>query len=254
VRPQSQKGYGSLEWFVQEYTNVADDPWGLSWRPSQALRYQKVLSLLETIPQSFPSVIDIGCATGDFTHLLSKRMPDLKVLLGVDFVEIAVEKAHQRFPNINFVKQSIFSLGETYRSQFDLVSCLEVLYYLEKDQHSRALKSVRRVLRDRGYAVFSSFISEPPYFTPEQLLDLVSSEFQVVASQVLHLKMVSLLEMVARRSDKLAVKLSGGKWNGFGARTLCRLPFSTVSAFEKLSQSFKKSSASHTIVLARAKC
>lgn len=248
----SHKGYGSLEWFVQEYANVSGDPWGLSWRPSQALRYQKVLTMLETIPKPISSAIDVGCATGDFTNLISKRMPSLNLLLGSDFVESAVERAHQRFPNINFIKESIFSLGDRYESQFDLAACLEVLYYLEGDQRLRALRSVRKLLRDGGYAVFSSFISEAPYFTPDQLLDLIGSEFQVIASQVLHLKIVNLLESVARRSDNVVLRLTGGRLDGFGARTLGLLPFSTVMSLEEWSRTLKTFSASHTIVLAKA--
>jgi SAM-dependent methyltransferase len=253
VISSKHKDYGSLEWFVHEYANVNVDPWGLSWRPSQALRYQKVLSILETIPEPISSAIDIGCATGDFTHLLLNRMPNLKVLLGSDFVKSAVERAHQRFPSVNFVKESIFSVGQRYERQFDLAACLEVLYYLEEGQRSSALKSVRKVLRDGGYAVFSSFISAAPYFTPDQLLDLIGSEFQVIGSEVLHLKMVNLLESAARRSDKLVLTLTGGRRDGFGVRALRQLPFSTVIALEKWSRSLKMFSASHTIVLAKAR-
>ncbi len=251
--PQNSKAYGTAEWFVQEYANVAGDPWGLSWRPSQALRYQKTLALLAALPQQCSRIMDIGCATGDFTHLLSRHMPDREVLLGIDFVESAVIRARERFSDINFIEQSIFSLGEIYESQFELVSCLEVLYYIDKEQQSRALKSIKKVLRNKGYAIFSSFISKPPYFTPDEFLKLVGSEFQVISSEVLHLKMVNVIEMVAHRLDKMVQLASGGKWNGFGSGILRRLPFSTVNALEGWSQLFSKVSASHTIVLARAK-
>ena len=253
VRFESPKGYGTADWFNQEYAKVADDPWGLSWRPSQALRYQKTLELLEAIPQPCSRIMDIGCATGDFTHLLSRFMPHREVLLGVDFVESAVTRARQRFSNINFVEQSIFSLGETYEGQFDLVSCLEVLYYLEKEQQPLALKSIKKVLRDKGCAIFSSFISKPPYFTPDQLLNLVGGEFEVISSDVLYLKGVNSIEMMAHRFDKLALRASGGKWNGVGAFVLRRVPFSAIKNLESWSQLASRGSASHTIVLARAK-
>lgn len=195
--------------------------------------------------------MDIGCATGDFTDLLSKRISQPESVLGVDFVESAVARARQRFPHINFVRASISSLAETYDRQFDVVSCLEVLYYLERDQQSQALKSIKRVLRNKGYAIFSSFISTPPYFTTAQLMDLISCEFEVVATEVLHLKIINFVEMIGRRVDKLALMISGGKVNGVAARIFGRVPFSTVGALEKLSKSISVRSASHTIVLAR---
>ncbi len=247
------KAYGSAEWFIQEYANVAGDPWGLSWRPSQVLRYQKTLALLAAIPQQRFRVMDIGCATGDFTYLLSRYMTSGEALLGVDFVESAVMRARQRFSHINFIKESVFSLGDTYKGQFDLVACLEVLYYLDKEDQSRALQSIKGVLRNKGYAIFSSVISPPPYFTPDQLLNLVGSEFEIISFQILHLKVASFLEMIARRMDKLVYLLSRGKLNGFSANMLCQVPFSAVIALERWSRVFKKYSASHTIVLARAR-
>ena len=231
---------------------MTDDPWGLSWRPSQMLRYQNVLSMMERIPQPISNVIDIGCATGDFTYLLSRRQPSFQGLLGVDFVESAVERARRRFPHIHFVAESIFSLGERYERQFDLIVCLEVLYYLDKDQRSHALTSLRRVLRNGGYAVFSSFISKPPYFSPDELSDVVGCNFHVIATQVLHLKMVSFLETFGRRLDKFMSRLSRGRWNSCCTRVLGRLPLSVIVAIEKWSRTFKGFSASHTIVLARA--
>jgi SAM-dependent methyltransferase len=252
MRSKIPRGYGSLDWFLREYGSVSDDPWGLTWRPSQALRYQKVLSILENIPHSISSAVDVGCATGDFTHLLSRRFPGLEVLLGVDFVQSAVDRAQRRFPKIRFAKESVFSLGDKYEGQFDLVACLEMLYYLEERERAKALLSLRRTLRNGGYAVFSSFISESPHFSPQRLLDLVGSEFHVVASEVLHLRFVSVIETVATRLEKSVATLSRGRLNGSVTRTFGRLPLSTVSALETWSRVFRGFSASHTIVLARA--
>jgi SAM-dependent methyltransferase len=252
VSSPASRGYGSLEWFTQQYCHVADDPWGLTWRPSQALRYHSVLEILTRVPHSLTTAVDIGCATGDLTALLARRMPGLRVLLGVDFVDSAVERARRRFPHITFVRDSILSLGDRYSAQFDLALCLELLYYLEKGQRVEALKSVRRLLRKGGYAVFSSLISHEPYFQPDQLLDLVSREFHIMASQVLHLRLLATLEAVARRSDHLALRLSRGRWSASAASILARLSLPSVAVLEKWSRALPSLSRSHSIVLARA--
>ena len=81
------KPYGSLDWFVEEYNSVTDDPWGLTWRPSQFLRYATVLGMIQTISATIGSAVDIGCATGVFTDLLSRHLPKGCLLQGVDFVD-----------------------------------------------------------------------------------------------------------------------------------------------------------------------
>ena len=219
MKPSIGDTYGSLDWFAQEYGKVRDDPWGLSWRPSQALRYQRVLTTLDRIPHQVTAVMDIGCATGDFTHLLSRRMLGLDTLIGMDFVGTAIERARRRYPNIQFREGSVLDLDPCHESQFDLVTCLEVLYYLKGDQRSRALKCVKELLRAGGYAVFSSFISRSPYFSPRQFLALIGAEFEIVAWEILHLKIVNFLESVVRRSDGIASQISGGRWHDVGART-----------------------------------
>jgi hypothetical protein len=122
--------------------------------------------------------------------------------------------------------------------------------YLESEERARALASIRGLLRKGGYAVFSSLISHAPYFSPDQLLDLVRTEFRIIAFQVLHLRIVSTLEAVVRRSDQLFLRLSRGHWNTLATRAFTRLPLSTFVALERCSRALPSFSQSHTIVLA----
>jgi SAM-dependent methyltransferase len=245
------KDYGSIEWCAEEYRRANGDPWGLTWRPSQSLRYQRVLALIREIPNPISTAADIGCATGDFTNLLRAQLPHLELLLGVDFVGSAVERARQRFPQIQFAQESIFSIGAHYRSQFDLITCLEVLYYIDKHEQRAALKSLKEALRKGGYAVFSSFISSPPHFQPGEFIELLGSEFEIVTSDILHLKIVSALERIGTKCEKFISRVSRGRWNGCSARRLGQLPPAGVRALEKWSFVLK-GSASHTLILAQA--
>jgi len=248
--PEAANLYGTLQWFEQAYAKVPADPWGLTWRPSQQLRYQKVLSILDPLldPSEKPlaHVMDVGCATGDFTYLISRHVPGLQTLLGVDFVDSAVERARRRFPHLTFSNESLLALGDKYPERFELITCLEVIYYVPSTRRVEALRSLRRALRPGGYAVFSSMISSPPYFSPRQFLDLVGCEFEIVSSDVLHLRMISLLEKIGDRLAKLLP-------DRIRTYKFCRLPFRAVVALECWSRGLKALAASHTIVLVRAR-
>lgn len=243
--PQETNQYGTLRWFEQAYSQVPTDPWGLSWRPSQQLRYNKVLSLLDAIEEPLGYVMDVGCATGDFTYLLSKHLRGLQSLLGIDFVDSAVERARHRFPNLIFSTESVFVIGDKYPEQFDLIVCPEMIYYIPRLQQTEALKSVKAALRPGGYAIFSSMISPPPYFLTPQLLKLVGSEFEIIRYEVLYLRLVSLIEKIGERLTRFLPHRDGGKLR-FG-----RLPYPAVVAVEQWSRCLKSFTASHTIVLAR---
>lgn len=238
--------YGTLQWCEHEYGKVQEDPWGLTWRPSQLLRYHRVLSTLDALKEPIAHAMDVGCATGDFTYLLSRHARGLQRVVGVDFVDSAIERARRRFPNLTFSKESIFALGDRYPERFDLITCLEVIYYVPKDQQVAALRSVRRALRPGGYTVFSSLISPPPHFFPEELLDLVRREFEIVRSEILYLRLISFMEKIGTRSEKLIPFR-------LGPHRLGRLPFRAVIAIEKWSRNLGSHAASHTILLARTR-
>ncbi|HAP40063.1 MAG TPA: hypothetical protein DCQ94_09915, partial [Nitrospira sp.] len=249
---QRSDHYGSLEWFEREYGKVSEDPWGLTWRPSQWLRYRRALDALEMAEEPLSKIIDVGCATGDFTHLLSKQV-GRESLLGVDFVDSAVERARQRFPSLNFATESIFDLGEKYPAQFDAVACLEVFYYIDRLQRPAALQSLSGVLRRGGYAVFSSLIGPPPHFSNQEFLDLVGSEFQIIGFETLYLRWISLLEKAGNKFERLIQRFGRLEGNGQGRPHIGRLPLPAVAAIEKWSRTLKRLTASHTIILAQAR-
>jgi SAM-dependent methyltransferase len=244
--------YGTVQWFQREYGRVIQDPWGLGWRGSQLLRYHRTLAALEDIDEPITRVLDVGCATGDFTYLLSRRLPHLTTLIGVDFASRAVERARRRFPDLTFATDSLFSVADTFGHAFDIVVCLEVMYYVERDQQRAALRALKRALRPGGYAIFSSVISPPPHFSPNELQDLVRCEFELVRTEILHLRVITAFEKVAHRSQILL-----SRYASIGRKRLTpclgRVPFAMVVAIEQACRPFRSLSASHSIVLARTR-
>ena len=111
------------------------------WR-YQNLKYERVLSFLPR--QSYRTVLDVGCGLGPFTRQLSPYADDI---LGVDFSSAAVEQARKLSisqPNVRFEQQDIHNIGQIGR-RFDLITVLDVLYYLSP-LSDEVLESVARQL------------------------------------------------------------------------------------------------------------
>jgi 2-polyprenyl-3-methyl-5-hydroxy-6-metoxy-1,4-benzoquinol methylase len=244
--------YGSPGWFANEYSKVDDDPWGLGWRASQKVRYARMLSLLGAIDISPGSILDVGCAAGDFTHLLKAKYGQASSVIGVDFVGDAIQRARTKYPSTVFRLGSIFDVGRDYEGQVDLITCLEVLYYLDRKDCPLALSSLKASLRPGGYVVFSSLISKPPHFSPAELTELVSREFTIVRSETIHLKLLSISERIIMKVERLGKqKLGLAHQANFARSTLRLVPFWLASAVEKCSCVAGSSLGSHAIVLAR---
>jgi SAM-dependent methyltransferase len=243
--------YGSLEWFQSEYGKVSDDPWGLGWRPSQALRYQRTIQLLARIDEPIHRAVDIGCATGDFSYVLSRFLGDRGQLLAVDFVDAALQRARERYPAIDFTSKSIAALGDGYRGVFDVATCLEVLYYVPDTERRAALQSVKRSLRARGFALFSSLIAPPPHFAADDFVNLIGDEFEIVHRDVLHLRAVSAIEKAGIRIGRYLRAVKRSRTGAVNDGRWARLPLEWVAPIESCSQ-LVPFTASHVLVLARA--
>lgn len=202
--------YGSRDWIESQYAGSKGDPWGLDWRPSQKFRYARMIEALRGTIASVPrpvSIIDMGCATGAFTAMLAGMVGNgdgRGSLLGVDIAQSAVERAASRFPNIRFERMAIEECAAKYAGSADLVTCMEVLYYLPKDQRPAAVRNLRELLKPGGLVLVSSMIANAPYFSLAELEALLAADLEVVETGVLHLKPIVLwekLQMKLRSAD-----------------------------------------------------
>lgn len=251
MKKGKETNYGSVEWFINEYARVDDDPWGLSWRPSQRVRYARILSLLDNIKNIPTSILDLGCAIGDFTYLLASKYGLKSSVTGIDFVEDAIERARIKYPQLHFRVGSIFDAGREYEGQMDLVTCLEVFYYLYRNECSRALVSIKESLKPGGHAVFSSLISKPPYFSLNELRNLVSTEFSLVKAETIHVKLISIFEKIIVKLEKIGKKKGLFKNNNYARNIFMTVPFRGVDFVEKYCAHIGDLSASHAVVIAR---
>lgn len=242
--------YGSAEWFVDEYARVVDDPWGLSWRPSQKLRYLHTLELLDKIDRPITSIIDVGCATGELTCLLSEKYSGAAIV-GIDFTESAIQRAKDKYANLQFRVGSILQVGHQFKEKIDLALCLEVLYYIDNADQSRALDSVWNALCPGGYALFSSFQGEPPYLSREDLVNLAAGRgFRFVRDVMVYVTPLTRLERFEMKIDKLGPRVKCPWLSTAVRKTAGSFPIGLAQVIEDLGRRwFSRFAASHCLVL-----
>jgi len=110
---------------------------------------QDVIAMLE--PQADAVYIDCGCASGNRSIEMSKRL-DTKNITGIEIVEELAEKAKQQGMVINSSDLNLpLSLPD---SHFDVVTSLEAIEHLH--QPETFVKEIWRILKPGGYAVVST--------------------------------------------------------------------------------------------------
>jgi len=247
--------YGSADWLERIYSASESDPWGLNWRPTQLYRYGRMLEELGRCKPAAGSVgreclgVDMGCATGEFTALMSHTLRSMQPsrVMGFDLSATAVRRAAERFPDLQFQAGSFEQAAAQLAGSADVVSCLEVLYYVPAEQRAAALSNLKAMLRPGGLLLVSSMIGLPPYLDYAQLQALVGSQLTIVAGGELSLRPLSDIE-------KLSMKILR-RTRGRDARDY--LPggkgFARVDRLSRLCRAtFGKRSNSHGFVIARA--
>jgi SAM-dependent methyltransferase len=122
------------------------DPWEYETSDVEQARYEAVLRALG--PRKFDRALEIGCSVGVFTELLAPRCDEL---LAVDFVDAAVEIARERLadtPSVTVERRAI--PREMPAGDFDLIVCMDTLYYWTRDVQLKALGAFEAALRKGG--------------------------------------------------------------------------------------------------------
>jgi 2-polyprenyl-3-methyl-5-hydroxy-6-metoxy-1,4-benzoquinol methylase len=169
--------WGTKEWFDDKVKHATDgsDEWGNQWRGSQQLRYTSCLSMIQHILSANQklNILDIGCGLGDLTARLCQDNPQ-HAAFGVDITEKAVLSGARHYPCVSF---SIGALPDlAFRDdKFDLVLCLEVIYYLKDEDRVKAINGIKRVLKEDGYVLLSSTLTRDERYLDE---DVVVSELK----------------------------------------------------------------------------
>jgi glycosyltransferase involved in cell wall biosynthesis/protein-L-isoaspartate O-methyltransferase len=253
--PPRSPAYGTPEWLEAQYRESALDPWGLDWRPSQAARFTAMLGVLRSALARLPPrprVLDFGCGTGDFTARLAGVVSEAGGdLLAVDVAPQAVARARDRVPGTRFEALTLPQCVAQEEGGFDLVTCLEVVYYVVPAEREAFLRDLARLLKPGGIALFSSRLGGPPYLSAAGLREEVGRALEVVGGGALCLSPLVQAERVmmgvARRARGTSRPPDG--W----IRALQRVFTPGRAAFSQRATRFllRSRAASHAYVLGR---
>lgn len=194
--------YGTREWLESQYRRSSSDPWGLNWRPTQMYRYGQMIGELTAVRESrnalLDCVVDVGCATGEFTELLRRSLPESAVrrVVGVDVSQTAIDRAMRRHPEVEFRVAALDELSCHFLGSADLIACLEVLYYLPPQGRLSALEALHSALRPGGLLLVSSMIGKRPYMNQLELTALVQPRFHIVSAGCLPLWPLTAIEKI----------------------------------------------------------
>jgi len=106
--------------------------------------------MLQFLPDSTKTLIDIGCGEGRFGESVKRRLPGCEVW-GVEPVTAAANVAAQR--NDKIVSQKLEEIGDLPTDYFDVVTMNDVLEHLTHSE--TALSIVSRLLKPGGHFIMS---------------------------------------------------------------------------------------------------
>jgi SAM-dependent methyltransferase len=113
-------------------------------------------------------VMDVGSGTGYWVEFYRKA--GAAEISGMDLTDISVEKLRERYPAYRFDVADIGSPSFEPDGSFDIVSCMDVLYYITDDNaFSRALANLAACLKPDGVLLITDTFRDgrpqkPPYY------------------------------------------------------------------------------------------
>ena len=90
--------------------------------------FKYVASKLENINLgSGSTVLDVGCATGEFIYYLMKKFPDCE-FTGVDVSEQMINRASKKMPEVSYFCEDILKKSNNlHKKKYNVVTCIGVL-------------------------------------------------------------------------------------------------------------------------------
>ncbi len=137
--------------FIQVYNNVAAD-----YNTTALVQRhigEEFLTELDFITIKPKKILDLGCATGYFTHLLQQRYSQAEVI-GIDGAEAMIAIAQHDYPDCQFLQQDILQ-AEFAPASIDMIFANCVWYCV--DDLAIFLQRCQRWLSPQGLCMFSSY-------------------------------------------------------------------------------------------------
>lgn len=151
------------------------------------------------------SVLDYGCATGDFLHIGSEVFD----MYGTDFSKDAITEARVKYPHLS---EKFFQIDnkQLYREKFDIVVAWDVIEH-STDPLS-TLNEMVVMLKPGGYIILST----PNFDTLSAKIFKEKWAFMIPPEHICFFDKTTLLELFRGYNHSLIDWKSVGKWVNFG--------------------------------------
>jgi 2-polyprenyl-3-methyl-5-hydroxy-6-metoxy-1,4-benzoquinol methylase len=161
------------------------DPWQYYSSAYERQKYERTLACTIKWRSASGSALEIGCSVGAFSQMLAEHF------IKVTAVDVSREALHaardhnHAKTNIHFVRADLRSLD--LGTQFDVIICAEVLYYIMEKDVKRARSRLDRHLASNGIIVMVAGV--PSVKTDSLYYDgweaVLSSHFHIVFKDVI---------------------------------------------------------------------
>jgi len=159
-----------------------EDPWNVRNSYREQYRFFRSYNLIKK--NKYNIILDVGCGEGYFPNIL-KRIGE--EVIAVDISSTAINRARARFSNeIKFICGDIRDL-KFRNDSFDLICCLEMLYYVPRGDIKKIFNLFFTFLKDNGHLLVSSYITpffnrklsltNIPYFTYDEIITEMKNFF-----------------------------------------------------------------------------
>jgi ubiquinone/menaquinone biosynthesis C-methylase UbiE len=163
------------KWFENE------DPWSKRNTFNDKIYKLNVSKYLDY--HYYNKVLDLGCGEGDFTQLIAKKAKSVKA---VDISSKAIDRAKIKFSkeNIEYICSGALEFVKQEKNRYDLIFCLEMLYYLEQNEQEILLYYLSKILENNGVLYLGLVVGGDnqygEYFTYESAFSLINKYFKII--------------------------------------------------------------------------
>lgn len=181
-----------LEWW-NKFSDVEDRfCWVQTPEIQKFIRGEYLRHIIKLVPPE-GTILELGCGTGWLSILLAKL--GAKKIVGIDFSEAQIEKAHQASIQAKVGDSTIFEVGDIFNldekkiEKFDVVLVHGFLHHLTTTEISQFINKTHKVLKQKGNLI----IWEPvQYSSPKisQEAQTLLAEFDSIIKWLNHLPLL----------------------------------------------------------------
>ena len=179
--------------------------------------------LLALLPDQAGSLLDLGCAEGEFTARMASRLGAGRVL-GVDISATAVERARAAHPEMEFAQADLMRLRVGER--FDCLVSSQNMYYFHPAERLVILAHLEAMLASEGRILLAWWTGARRGYQEESIEEEFRRFFQVEHEETFSCPPGGAVKgehrlLTARRRLSLAEEETLGALYWRGARVLC---------------------------------